>query len=228
VPQTLAVGAQLLVTLDRDLRGILHERPQFCDPLGGRRRAAHELVMGTPRGLELPPGNTQPRAPAELLLAAEDIEHVELIRRTREPALLELPGHRHEPLGRSRHILARGRAPPGIRARPPVPEHPPCDDEVLLALRPQLEELQDVVLLECARLRLELGLDIRVGALGANERGIAACAEQQPHRLREDRLPRAGLTRDCVQTGSKLELRLADENEVLDAEPTKQRSRDSG
>ena len=56
VPQTLALGAQLLVALDRDLRGVLHERSQLGEPLGRRRRAAHELVVSTPRGLELPPG----------------------------------------------------------------------------------------------------------------------------------------------------------------------------
>ena len=184
--------------------------------------------MCTPRGLKLAPRHAQPRAPAELLLAAVGIENVELIRRARQPALLELARHRHEPLGRGRHVLARRRAAPGVRAGAPVPEHAPGDDDVFLALGPQLEQRQDVVLLERARRSLELGLDVRIGALGAHEPGVAARPEQQPDGLREDRLPRAGLTRDRVQAGSELELGLADEDEVLDAEPTKQRSRGSG
>ena len=228
VPQPLAVGPQLLLALDRDLGGVLHERPQLGEPLRCRRRAAHELVVGTPGSLELAPRRAQPRAPAELLVAAVGIENVELIRRASQPALLELARHRHEPLGGGRHVLARRRAAPGVRARAPVPEHAPGDDDVFLAVGPQLEQRQDVVLLERARRRLELGLDIRIGALGAHERGVPARAEQQPHGLREDRLPRAGLPGDRVQTRGKLELGLADEDEVLDAQPTKQRSRGSG
>ena len=92
----------------------------------------------------------------------------------------------------------------------------------------ELEQRQDVVLLERAGRRLELGLDVRIGALRAHERGVPTRSEQQPDGLREDRLPRAGLTGDRVQTRSELELGLADEDEVLDAKPTKQRSRGSG
>ena len=57
VAQPLAVGPELLLALDRDLRGVLHERPQLGEPLCGRRRPAHELVVRAPRGLKLPPGD---------------------------------------------------------------------------------------------------------------------------------------------------------------------------
>ena len=136
VAQALPVGPELLLALDRDLGSVLHERPQLGEPLGGRRRPAHELVVRAPRGLELPPGDSQPRAPLELLLAAVRIEDVELIRRARQPTLLELARHRHEPLRGGSHVFARGRASPGVRARATVTEHPPGDDDVFLALRP--------------------------------------------------------------------------------------------
>ena len=75
---------------------------------------------------------------------------------------------------------------------------------------------------------VQLSLDVGVCALCAHERGVPTRPEQQPHRLREDRLARTRLTGDRVQAGGELELRLADQDEVLDAEPTKQRSRGSG
>ena len=92
--------------------------------------------MRAPRGLELPPRDSQPCAPLELLLAAVRIEDVELIRRAREPALLELARHRHEPLRGGSHVFARGRASPGVRPRAAITEHPPGDDDALLAVRP--------------------------------------------------------------------------------------------
>ena len=110
----------------------------------------------------------------------------------------------------------------------PSPKTRARDDEPLLVLGPQLEQRQDVVLFERPGRRLQLGLDVRIRALGAHERGVATRAEEQPDGLREDRLPRAGLTRDRVQPRSQVELGLADEDEVLDAQPTKQRSPGSG
>src|SRR5262249_24040465 len=54
--------------------------------------------------------------------------------------------------------------------------------------------------------------------------GLAARAQQEPERLGEDRLARPRLAGDRVEPGRQLELRVPDEHEVLDAEPTNQRS----
>ena len=51
------------------------------------------------------------------------------------------------------------------------------------------------------------------------ERGVALRAEQEPDRLREDRLPGAGLAGERDEPRAELEVRLADEDEVLDPQP---------
>ena len=71
------------------------------------------------------------------------------------------------------------------------------------------------------RREIELRLDVRLLAGRADERVVALRAEEQAERLREDRLAGAGLARDRVQPGRELELGLADEDEVLDAEAPK-------
>ena len=57
---------------------------------------------------------------------------------------------------------------------------------------------------------------------GADDAGVAPCAEQEPNRLRQDRLAGARLACDRSQAGARRELALADEHEVLDPEATKQ------
>ncbi len=84
----------------------------------------------------------------------------------------------------------------------------------VLVLRPQLGER-----LELVAGQVELRLDVRLLAGRADERVVALRAEQQAERLREDRLARARLAGDRVQPRRELELRLADEDEVLDAQP---------
>ena len=164
------------------------------------------------------------RRRSSLLRAAERVEHVELERRAREPALLELARHRDEPLGRCGDVLAGDRASPRVRARAPVAEDAPRDHEPGLAFGPQLRERGELLVVEEAVRDVELRLDVRLRPLGADRRGIRPCSEEEPDRLREDRLPRARLPRDRVEPGRERELRLADEDEVLDPEPTKQSS----
>ena len=141
---------------------------------------------------------------------------------TREPALLELPRHGDEALGCGRNVLARDGASPGIGARAPVAEDAPRDHEPRLTFGSQLGERSELLVVEEAVGNVELGLDVCLRPLGADRRGIGARPEEQPDRLREDRLPRARLARDRVQPGREGELRLADEDEILDPEPTKQ------
>ncbi len=71
------------------------------------RGSAGELLAAPPGGAELPPGALELAAPAELLLADESVEDVELVGRAREPPLLELPGHGEKPLDERRPRLAR-------------------------------------------------------------------------------------------------------------------------
>ena len=54
----------------------------------------------------------------------------------------------------------------------------------------------------------------------ADERVVALRPEQEPDRLREDRLARTGLAGDRVEPGRELQLRLPDQHEILDAQPS--------
>ena len=98
--------------------------------------------------------------PLQLLLAAEPVEHLELVRGTREPPLLELPGHRDDALDGRGDVLAGGRATPRVRARAPVAEHPPGDEQRVLVLRPEVGQLLELVG------QVELRLDVRLRAAG--------------------------------------------------------------
>ena len=99
-----------------------------------RRRAASELA---PRGARV-------GAAAELVLAAEPVEHLELVRRPREAALLELPRHRDHALDRGGDVLAGRRAAPRVRARAPASGDAPRDEQRVLVLRLQLRELVEL------------------------------------------------------------------------------------
>ena len=149
--------------------------------------------MQAPRGKQLAPGAA--RVADHLGGAGERVEHGELIARSREPPLLELAAHREQALDRGGHVLARGAPAPGVGARAPVGEDPARDDERLLTLRPQLGERSERVGVR----QVELGLDVRLAARRPDRRRVAARSEQQPDRVREDRLAGAGLAGDRVQ-----------------------------
>ena len=61
-------------------------------------------------------------------------------------------------------------------------------------------------------------LDVCLAAGRPYERVVGPAAQQQAHRLRHDRLAGPGLARDDVQARRELELRGADQHEVVDAE----------
>ena len=108
---------------------------------------------------------------------------------------------------------SRAAARPQAYARVrPSREHAARDDQRVLVRRPQLGQLLQLVG------NVELGLDVRLLAARPDERLVALRAEQEPDRLREDRLARTRLAGDRVQPGRELELGLADEHEVLDAQ----------
>ena len=173
---------------------------------------------------ELAPRRSCVASALQLLGTAERVENVELEGRPREPALLELAGHRDQPLGRRRDVLARHGPTPRIGTRASVPEDTTRDHEPGLVLRPQVRKRSQLLVVEEAVGHVELGLDVRLGSLGADGRRIRPGAEQEPDRLGEDRLARTGLARDRVQPGREHELRLADEHEVLDPQPAQHRA----
>ena len=164
-------------------------------------------------GEQLTPCGSGVGAPPQLLLAAEAIEHLELVGGPREAPLLELPGHRHDALDRRSDILARGSAAPRECAGAPAGRDTARDEERVLVVGPQLAELVELVW------QPKLRLDIRLVACRPDEGLVALRAEQQADRLREDRLARPGLTGDRVQAGCEVELGLPDEHQVLDPEP---------
>ena len=223
VTQPLALRAQLV--LRRRLESL--RRLDKCGELGQPRllgsRIARELVVPPARCGELPPCGAGLAAPAQLVFAAERVEDVQLVRGPREPALLELPGHRQQLLGCGGEVLARHRATPGVGAGPPVREDAPREDEAGLVLGCQLGERPELLGLEEPGRRFELGLDIGLARARPNRGGVALRTEQETEGLREDRLARAGLPRDRVQPRCRSQVGLADEHEVLDAEATKQR-----
>ena len=213
MPVPLALGTQPLLVPGLHAVGVLDERPQLREPRLGERRVRRQLVVPAPSGLEVAPRRSRRGAAGELLLAAEAVEHLQLVRRPREPALLELARHRDHALDGGGHVLARSGTSPGIGARPAVGEDAAGDDERVLVLGPQLRELLELVR------EVELRLDVRLVAGRADVRVVALRAEQEPERLGEDRLAGARLAGDRVQPGRELELGLADEYEVLDAKP---------
>ena len=134
--------------------------------------------------------------------------------------MLELAAHRDQRLRGRRDVLTRSAPPPGIGARASVGEDAPREHDPVLTLGPQLREHAERVVVGA----VELGLDVRLVAGGPDQRGVALGAEEQADRVREDRLARTRLARDRVQPRPELELRLADQDEVRDAERAEHRS----
>ncbi len=215
MPVPFALGAELLLVSRLHALGVLDERAQLREPGFRERRVGRQLVVPATRRLQVAPRRPCCRSTAELLLAAEAVEHLELVRRPREPALLELARHRDHPLDCRGDILPCCGAPPGVRPRAAVPEDTPGYNERVLVLRLQLAELFELVR------EVELRLDVRLLTGGADVGVVAFRTEQEPEGLGEDRLAGAGLPGDRVQPGRELELRLTDEDEILDAKPTK-------
>ena len=220
--EPLPLRAQRLVVAGLESFGVLDERLELREPRCGRVGVPRQLLVAAAGGAELAPRQRSLAAALELLGAAERVEDVELEGRAGEPTLLELARHRDQPFRSRRDVLARDRTTPGVRARAPVAEDAAGEHETGLALRPQLGERRHVVLVEEPVGNIELGFDVRLGALAPDRGRIRTRPEQQPHRLREDRLPGPGLPGDRVQPGPEGQVGLPDEDEVLDPEPTKQ------
>ena len=153
-----------------------------CSSASACRRGtgvAGQVFVAPLRRFQLPPGQRGFPTPLELLGAAERVEHVELERRARKPPLLELPRHRDQALCGGRNILARDRASPRIRSRPPVGEHPPREHEPRLAFGSQLGERGQFLVVEEPVRNVELRLDVGLGRVGADRGSICLCAEKR-------------------------------------------------
>src|SRR5262249_5105362 len=90
VAHPLALSARALLVGGLHARGVLDERAELGEPRVGERGVRGQLLVAAARGLEIAPRRARRRTARELLLAAEAIEHLELVRRPRETPLLEL------------------------------------------------------------------------------------------------------------------------------------------
>ena len=228
VAEPLPLGSERVLGPGLEALGRLDECGQLTQARFLAGRTAGQLLVPLPRGGQLAPRGPRLPTASELVLAAVGVEHVELVRRPCEPALLELAGHRDQALGGGGEILARHRAAPGVRPRAAVGEDAPSEHEARFVLGRELGEPGELLVLEEAVRQVELGLDVGLAGRGADRARVALRAEQEADRLGEDRLPGARLAGDRGQPGGGRELSLAHEDEILDPQATKQRSGCSG
>ena len=219
--ETLTLAAEIGFVLGIEAGRVFDERPQLGQSVLCRRRAVVQLVEVAAGGRQLAPGQARFGAAAELRLAAERIEDVQLVGGPREPALFELTGHGDQPFAGGSQILTSSTAPPGVGTGPSVREHAPGDDQSFLALGPELGERGKLVFLEQPSGQIELRLHVGLGAIGPDEGGIPLRAEQQSDGLGQDRLAGTGLAGDRVEPGSQRKLRLVNQHEILDTQAAK-------
>ena len=136
--------------------------------------------------------------------------------RARQTSLRELAGEREQAFGRGDEVIARDGAPPGVGPRAPVGRDASRDDETRLVVRPEVAQRLEAFLVEEPVGHVQLRLDVRLGARGADRGRVALRAEQEADRLGHDRLAGARLPRQRHETRIELEVRLTDQHEVLD------------
>ncbi len=226
--QTLPFRTEGILLARFEAVGLGYEQTQLGQPLGHTVGVTRDVVSSSPQRHERPPRNARLRPPRDLLWPTERVQCLELIAGSRKPALLELTGHRKKPLRCGCEILACHCTPPGIRPRTAVREDPPREHDPGFARWAQFLDHRQFVLVGQRRRNVELRLDICLVPSRPDRGHVAARAKQQADRLGEDRLTGARLTREDIQPRHELQLRLADQDEVLDAQPTKQSSACSG
>ena len=155
-------------------------------------RSGQLLAAATGRD-QLTPCAPEIGAAAQLLLADEGVQHVELVRGAGEAALLELSGHGEQALDERGQVLARHGAAPYVGACAPVGKDTPGGDEPLLAGRPQLGDGRVLRVVQDAVGQVELGL--HVGLLGPGteiaRRRRERPAEARPPARRSSSPPRS-------------------------------------
>src|SRR5207244_9669716 len=125
-------------------------------------------------------------------------------------------GHRDQPLGSGGQVRPRGAAAPRVRAGSAVREDPSRKHQPFLVFGPELGKTGQRLIVEEAWRRFELGLDVGLGRVGPDKRRVSAAAEQQADRLGEDRFAGARLAGDRAEPRGEGEIRLPDEDQVLD------------
>ena len=223
VAGALALRSQRLLLPRREALGVLHQRLELDEPSALGIGPPLELVHASRSGLKRPPCLTRLRPPESLVWPRERVEEVELVRGPCEAALRELAGEHEEALGAGDDVLPRDASAPGVRARATIRRHAARHDETGLVVGAEVAERLEALVVEEPLWYVELGLDVRLAAGGADRGGVAFRAEQEPDRLRDDRLPRAGLAGERDEPRCELELGLADEDEVLDPQSTQHR-----
>ena len=177
VTKPLSLGAERLLPSGLEALRRLGERGQLSQTLFLRRGPTRQLLVAFPGDAELAPRKPRLAATPQLLVTAVGVEHVELVRRPGEPPLLELAGHRDQPLGGGREVLARDGPAPRVGARAPVREHPPRDHQAWLVLRRELGESGELFVLEESFRQVELGFDVGFAGGGPDRPGITLRAE---------------------------------------------------
>ena len=220
VSHPLAFRAERLLLARLEPLGVLDQQSELGEPLPLGVCAALEVVESPCGGGERAPGVPGLAATHALVGPDEGVEQVELVGRAREPPLRELPGECQQPVGGGHEVVAGDAATPGVRPGAPVGGDAPGDHEAGLVVGPKLPERLEPLLVEEPLRDVQLGLDVRLGTGGADGGGVALRAEEEPDRLRDDRLARAGLARESDEPRSELEVRFADQDEVLDPEPS--------
>ena len=179
VPQSLALLEQRGLRPGLQPVGVLGKCAQLREPRLGRGCVPRQLLVPAARGLERAPRRARGIPAGQLLGADERVQYLELIRGPRQPALLELAGHRDEPLAERRQLLARHRAAPGIGARPSLGGDPAGQHQTILVLWPQLADGVEAVLFQQPVGEVELGLDVSLGRARPDVGSVPLGAEQQ-------------------------------------------------
>src|SRR5581483_2530971 len=134
VAQPLPLRPQLVLAARLEPGGVAGEPGERLQPVVCCSRAAGQLLVGAPRGLEVAPG----AAGGARVEPGVRVEEVALVAGPREPALLELAAHRDQRLGDGGHVLAGRAAAPGVGAGAAVGEDAPRQDDALFPAGPEL------------------------------------------------------------------------------------------
>ena len=218
VAQALTLAAQSIFGALLEPAGALDELPQLQETPGPTGLCVCELLALPTGRPQLPPGARVLLAAAHLLFAYEGVENLQLEGRPRQTPLLELARHGDQALDESGEVLARYRPAPCVRACAAVGENPAGGHQTVLPGWAKLRDGLEFLLREYVSRKVELGFHIGLLGAGSQVAGVAWRSQEKSDCLGEDRLAGAGLPGHSVQTGAEGEIRLPDEDEVLDAE----------
>ena len=120
--EPLPLGTKRVLVFGLHPKRVLDQGSQLGQSRFGGLGPAVQLIVPAPHRLQLAPGDACRGSAPQLVVAAERVEHIKLVGGSREPPLLELPGHRDHALGGGRHIITRRRPAPCVGARTTVAE----------------------------------------------------------------------------------------------------------